>query len=750
MTVTKNNLVLASLACLFGMQAVLLLAPVLGLFPPLTAGVERLLPEVAHDVLPKWDIVLFGIFILTAGLGQVLVSTLWKDGLKQPDWWRRSLKYLYVEAAITFLLMSAAYKLIIYDNSPLLAQRAFIVLAAVAVLIKIFWRELNVMAAQAAKHVATKRLPTPCADLLSLTVIFVLIYVPNPERMLAQMFIGEQFHHFDFFIMSPGWAYLNNQLPYVNTISQYGVGVVAILAHVSQFAGGFDYLPLLKMIMVFGIGYYFLVYGFMRWWLKSIPLALAAVVVAFRLQMFHYGVSPLSWTYPSTTPLRFGLDIVWMGFLLAHLRTSRPVFLVLAALYSGAAVFYMTATGACVLLTFYFYLAVLIIIPHLRSQFFATRSQQIFIGVCALLSVASAFVLFWMTLGGHVWEKTFWHNMTEYLVFFAHGHAGGVLPIYESLKYRQFWASFMGFVLPLTYLASLFIVGTQVYLKKFRLEYIITAVIAVYGLANYQYYVVRSAVTSYYMNALPFVLIVAFWMFIWAKQLNTASQRRVIWGALALGLYALTTNHNYISYPNMLNFSKNPMVDITVAQRYPNRQGYFNHMVKYIKEEDKLPVNSLDNTVEDIRTEDSFSSDRELTQYFTEEFDFSVDAKLIRSFTKEGRRVPVLSSFETKILMQAQRPPFFYHLPLITSQPMRLRMYPSDAAHSPHFLQETLGQLDKEKPEYVFMERIFMQVTPASIVENNPNITAIAQYIREGYTPVQEGQYLVAMKRNPD
>ena len=103
--------------------------------------------------------------------------------------------------------------------------------------------------------------------------------------MLAQFFIGEQFHHFDFFIMSPGWSYLNGQLPYVHTISQYGVGVVAILAQLSKIAGGFDYLPILKMIIVFGIGYYFLVYGFLRWWLKSVPLALAPTTVNGKLAL---------------------------------------------------------------------------------------------------------------------------------------------------------------------------------------------------------------------------------------------------------------------------------------------------------------------------------------------------------------------------------------------------------------------------------------------------------------------------------
>ena len=168
--------------------------------------------------------------------------------------------------------------------------------------------------------------------------------------------------------MSSGWAYLNGQMPYIGVISQYGVGVVGVLSRIASLFGGFDYLPVLKMIITFVIGYYMLLYVFLRYWLGSTTLALAGFFAAFRLQMFHYGVSPLCWTYPSTTPVRFGLDIVWLGLLLAHLRTGRMVFLAAAALCSGVALYYMTSTGICVLATFYFYVLALMLVPHMRKD----------------------------------------------------------------------------------------------------------------------------------------------------------------------------------------------------------------------------------------------------------------------------------------------------------------------------------------------------------------------------------------------
>lgn len=751
MNIKINNLILSLIVCVIAIQVTAFLAVFLGP-ASINEGLQaQVLPEWAGTIRPKWDLILFIVFVCLAIGGQLIASYILGKKQKDKDLGRGALTYLLVEAALTFLIVSAAFQMTIYDNSPFLAKKALIVLAIVSLVLKIFWREIAAFMLktdnwllQAEVSVALR----PIGNILTLIVIAALIYLPDLERVVAQFFIGEQFHHFDFFLMSPGWAYLNGGLPFVDVISQYGVGVVACLSRLTAFFGGFDYIPALRMFMFLVIIYYFLAFGFVRYWLGSVTLGLIVFLLAFRLQMFHYGVSPLCWTYPSTTPIRFGFDILWLGLLLAHLRTGRIVFLVLAAIYSGAALYYMTATGACIIATFLFYIASLVVTPHLRRQYFPSAKHLILAFFCAALSLISAFCLFWLTLGSHVFKAVFWHNMIEYLTFFAHGHAGGVLPMYEGLKYRYLWVAVMAFGLPLFYLGTALFVGGLVYLKRIRAEHIIAVVIAIYGLANYQYFVVRSAATSYYMNALPFVLLTVYWFSLLIKRLDDKKRRRLRWVALALSLYALTTNHNYISYPNIFNFSRNPMVDITVAQRYPDRQGYFNHQVKNIKEADKLEFNSLGETFEDIRTEDSFKSDEELKDYYRRESDFSKDAALIKSLTSQKQKVPILSSFETKILIQSSRAPFFYHTPLISSQPMRMRFYPADAAHSPNYLADTIRQLENSKPPYVFMERVFLQENiPEAYRQSNGNIIAIVGYIRSNYTADAVGQYLIAMKR---
>ncbi len=733
-SLTRINLargLMASLVCFLAIQLCVIVGQALILFDPQT----------------KWDLVVYFVFVISATAGWVVVHLLPGDFLRRPQW-QRLLPYWLTEAAITFGMLCAVYKMTIYDNSPALAGRALLVLGLAALVVKLAWREIVLILEKVRRHA---RRQTTCGwakDAACLLLIAAVIYVPDPARVIAESFIGEQYHHFDFFIMSPGWAYLNGRLPYVEAISQYGVGVPAVLSKLSFLFGGFDYVPVLKMFIAMVIGYYILFYAFMRMWLGSRVLALAAFLVAFRLQMFHYGVSPLAWIYPSTTPIRFGLDMAWLMLVLMHIRTGQPLFLFAAALYSGAAVYYMTSTGMCVLATFYFYLLALYAVPSWRQQFFAGPLGWLRCGTYGLLPLISAGMLFWLTLESALWHPTFWHNLFEYLTFFSHGHAGGVLPIYESLKYRTYWAAFMAFIIPLLYLATLLSTGALLYFRKAPQEFLLASVIAVYGLANYQYFVVRSAMTSYYINAVPLVLLAAFWLSVAFGRLGATWTRRVSWALLLLSMYALTTNHNYISYPNLFNFSRNPMVDGAVAQHFPDRRGYFNHMVKFMKEEDKLPFNALGETFEDIRTEENFASDGELKEYWRRESDFSSDAKLIASLTKDKEPVALLSSFETKILMQAKRPPLFYHLPLISSQPMRLRAYPADAAHSPNFLRDTLQQLQDARPEYVFMERVFLQdKLPASYAEGNAHIVAIAAYVRTHYVAYQTGTYLVAMKR---
>jgi len=732
----KDIILISLLACLWAIQVAVGLTVILGFWQTPQLIQDSLLPEAVSRMAAKWDILIYLVFIAVALIAGRIIFQYWHKGLNH---W-----FLVFEAVVSFLMVSALFKILVYFDSPHLAQWSLWALIIIAVLTKIFYPELRKLITDLYQW-AISRAWGPYANAWWVALIVLMIYMPDLERVAAMIFMGEYFHHLDAFIMSVGLASLHGQLPSVDVFSEYGIGLPVIFAKIIKAGGSFDYVPAFRVMMWFVIIYFILTYYFVKYWFKSAWMAGVVFLLVFRLQMFHFGVSPLIWSVASASPIRFGFDILWMFALLQHIRSGQSRWLIAAGIYSGFALYYMTSSGLCVMATFYAYLFALIILPSFRRQWIDDHSKRISYALSLVLPIISAAVFLAMTLGGHLFQKEFWHQLVDYMVIFSHA---GAMPMFESLKYRHFWAFLMSMVMPLTYLATLLYIGVGLYLEKIPKERIFTALLCIYGLANYQYYVVRSAITSYYVNALPFVLIVAFWFFHGLESLPVRWQKRLKAAAVVLSFYALLTNQNYLAYPNLLNFSRNPMTDNLVIQRFPDRQGYFNNMFKNTKEQDKLPVNDLGTTHEDIRTENDFKSDKELVAYYQGQFDFKEDAALIKKWTKEEERVALISSFETKILIQANRAPFFYHFPLLTSRPMTFRVWPGDAARIPSYESDTINELQDRRPTYVFMEKIFMQDSlPVSYQDNNSRVLDIIAYVKAHYQVFEQGKYLIALKR---
>ncbi len=743
-----NHFVVLAWVLSLSLQAGLAIGALLSWIPVTGAGKADILPDWQDIFRFKWDLTIYATVLITA-VFLTLLTYQRRLALLEDE--SRGLKLRWqviIDVLLTLMLLAAAFKMMIYDNSPYLAQRAFMVLGILAVLHKLFFEEA-VAAAVALKNKILVRYPWLAREHFGLGFCLVLmvslIYVPDLERVLALSVIGEQAHHLDFFVMSSGLAALWGKLPYAEVMSQYGLGVPLLLPKLAQWVGGFDYLPILQVVMWWVIVYFGLSFMLMRWYFKDMVWALVGVLWFFKLQMFHFGVSPLVWIYPSTTPIRYGMDILWMMALYLFLLKGHRGLLYAAAVYSGVAVFFMSSSGLCLMLSFYAFVAIAILVPSAREEI-KLSVKEIFL--CALLPLVSLALCLGIAGAGKITQPIFWKHLIEYMEFFGHGHPGGVLPMFESLKYRNTGYALMGFLLPVFYLGAVMGLSLLLAARKISSRHWISVIIGIYALLNYQYYIVRSAQTSFLVHSLPLVWILGSCIVEWASRHTPVQQRYLKTMAVLVSAYALMTTHNYISYPNMFNLSPNPMVDITVAQRFPDRQGYFNHLVKNIKEADKLPVNSLGDQEEDIRTEDSFKDDATLKSYVKGIFDFTVDAAMIQALTRPDEAVALLSSFETRILIQAKRKPYFYHIPMISSQPMRMRSYPADAAHSPRFLEESLAQLRESPPRIIFMQRVFLQErVPASYAQGNASIVSLVKYIKTHYVPAQSGRYLVTMTR---
>lgn len=692
-----------------------------------TIGLNWLL-ERSHAVQPVF---LFGVFILSAFLiSRWMAFKKVRAGQLKP--------FIIAESLLTFFLLSALFKMMVYDFRHDLALRAYHVLLVLAVLNKIFWprlwRGLQAVWAALLRNASAAKIG---GDILFAAFIILTIYIPDPQAVLAKMFIGDEFIHTDCFIMAPGWAWISGCLLDVDVMSRYGLGIPIVIGSLAKALDGYSYLSVFLVIMWICIIYYLLCYLFLRLWLKSFALAAAAVLVGIKTQMFYTLSFPQPLTYTSATPARFMLDIVFMLCIWGHLQTRHWGYLLSAALCCGASFFCIPETGLYLAVAFYAYLLL---------QFMITPKTGGMAAFWAFMAPASACVLLWSYLGGHLLKKEFWDNLTEISKLYTAGFWMG--PFSGGLQYGQFWDLLIGMSFPLVYMATILIIGTLCVLRRLPQEHLMAVVLSFYGLGAHHYYVVMATANNYYPRGLPFVFVVFYWISRSFAALDQEARRRAGAALLAFCAYALWTNHHYLSYPNIFNFSRDPMVDPLVAERLPDGKYYFNHRYVNYSEDLKLPVNSLGDKNEDLKTDPDFRSDEELKAYYKKETDFSEDVRLIRSFVPPGQPVPLLSSYETEMLMQAKRKPFFYYFRLLPSRPLRMRSFGSSDIWTTKELKKLTDQMDDLRPPYIFMERVFLQdPTPAQRAAYDPAIMGLVDHVKGYYQPYAYGKYLVAMKR---
>jgi len=692
-----------------------------------------------------------GIWLAFFIMGQLIASVIFNDRGRRSIAEKDLYAFLLVEAILTFLILSALVKMIFYDYKVEMAQRVFDVLLIFAVLDKLFWPQIKLTANQVYSLVIDRANANTLKQILLIigTVgIGLIIFVPDHARVLARMYVGEQFHHYDDFIMAPGWAALNGHILDWDQISEYGTGMPYILSKIAAWMGGFSYEHVFLIIMTMTMVYYIVLFWFSQYWFNSIALGLAVMLWGIRVQMFHPGTYPFVLTYPSATVVRYFFDIFVMFTIYRHLQSGRQIWLLAAGALSGFSVFYVDSTGVFLLAAFYAYLACLLMMPYTRRMLYQKREDLAALGVYVLLPLLVALLFFGRVAGEHLLTSQFWHNFSETVEYFLSGI--GTYPIYENFKYHNFWAGLVGLIIPAVWILTIMYVGAMCYFKKFSRRHILIIVICIYGLGVNHYYIARAVLTSYYVTGLPFVFVCGYWLKLLFWQWPQRRRFNAIVISLAMSLYALVTNHNFMAYPNIFNWSHNPMVDFLTAQPLPaDLSSYFEHLNRNDPPELKLPTNSLGQTDEELYIEQSFPSDDDLVAYYHQDFDFSQDAQLIQALTPPGASVAVISSFEIKILIQADRGPFFYYFPLINSRPKHMRVMPINFLHTSRerFNQKAINQLQAAQPEYVFLEKIFLYNFPKAYADKPENIIPIVSYVREHYTPFKAGEYLVAMKR---
>jgi hypothetical protein len=741
-----NMICCACLVLIESMQALIVIVLIFSFIPmPVSPLIHHLFPRQVQLVFPKRDLFFYHFFVGFVIAGQAGVIVGLRKQLSSASLRERLLPFLFVELGWLFLMVFAVFKFFVYAKAPWTMHLLYAVILA-SVLSKLFWKELQAAVKTACTYTGHSPKDTrKTVDIIFPLLIIALIFVPDLEAVIARTWIGDCLHHMDSTLMGQAWAFANGAKLNVDIYAHYGLGMPIFITLLAKLFGSLSYEHVMGVLIGGTIIYFILCYFFLRVWLNNVWLAMAGILLAIKWQMFNPGNYPFIFNYPYSTVIRFGFDIIVLLLLLGHLRLGSFYFLVAAALVCGTALFHVSDTGVYLLLTYVFYLGWLAIegIVHERQSWKDILGRT---ALCLGFVFFSALLWFLTFQGADTWSKGFWAHMSERVGLFMIGH--GNLPMYKSLLEGDYTSSLMGFVVPLVYCGTLLTIFSLCFLKKINRQHIMVAVLCVYGLGLYHYYVPRSANTVYYTVCIPFVFVLCWIAQVMIQSLKPQQGRifqRVLLGVAA---FALFSNHFYLSYPNIFNWSPNPMISSTVKPVVKNLDFYFNNIPRSMPESYRVPLNSLGETDEYLKIETDFKSDAQLKEYFRSEFAFKEDANLIDRLTPSGAHVALISSFETRILMQADRKPFFYYFPLVDSRPMHMRMFPFTSLWTTDRLGVTIKQFETSKPQYVFMEKILLiPQVPQAYEYLFPELIYILRYLDKYYQPYQYGKYLVALKR---
>jgi hypothetical protein len=685
---TVHIIGLSWLSFIEALQVLIMVALIFSFIPiPVPEFVKKLFPLSLYDVRLGRESSFYHVWIASAlglqGLLMFINRRRMGEGLP-----RSVLAYMWTMTGIVYIQIFAVFKIFLW-NDPWWARALLYASLGLGIMMRIFWPEFYRFMSGLWGRMTNRTIPRwgyVLLDAGAIVTLLILIFTPDLSCVLARMFSYDKFYHLDSFIMSPGWAQHNGLILNRDVTSEYSLMIPVVFDGLMKICGGFSYAHAVSLMIGLSAVYYFLLYGLWRYWLGSFALAFFAVILSVKLQFFHWGVVPLIWIYPSATPLRFLPDVFFLFCILRFTQSLRRYWLLAAAVACGLALAWTIDVGTYMYATLWMAGLALIYQKGIRSL-----PSAVLLCLTPLLIAWGVLSIFY---GALVWQGSFWNRSFEFASFFLQGW--GALPITEGLKDKQFFALCMGLMIPVFYLGTfLFSLGTFLFRRSGR--YLFMVLVCVYGLGLYHYYIHRSAVTSYYAVAVPMIFVLMFWIKTLLGCCQESWQRALKIFLCAWALVGLTTGYLFTYYPNSLNLS-----------------GY------------------------DWNAEKKF---------YTEQFDFSQDASLIDALTTPQEAVPLISSFETKILMQAQRRPFFYYFPMMESEHMQGDKLRNFYLHTYASLQGTLQQLTDRKPLHVFIQaRLFEGTQAQSYADSHGGFKQLMAYLRQHYQYEARGQYLTALK----
>lgn len=585
---------------------------------------------------------------------------------------------------------------------------------------------------------------------LSILVIILLVSVNDVKALTAHVFFGEYFAHSDQYIMGPLWSYVNGGIIDENVYARYGIGTIPIFAWGMRLLGGITYehffYVLIFLSMVYFLGVYLVFWKWFRHWASAVLGCLCVIKAHLCFDLAF----PFVYTYPQATVTRQLPEIFFILLLIKWAETEKTWFLWAAGLMVGLSFWYMPSVGIYMGAALGFILA----LEFLRRQY----SIAWFFQSSALVGwmIFSAGLLFYLLCGPAIFTAKFWGTSIDFMRMFL---LTNTAPLNTFMQNGQGWNLLMFLIIILTY------VGTMLWalMKILNQEKVspflmVAAALGVYGCGLIEHFVTFSISNNFYTKSLPFFILMIFWLHQAITQLakikfkmNWQSHWETIvdksWFFLnILALIALFSHDAFASYPHL--YWKEPLMNPQWARPLPNGAPYLHHKNRLLPQAMLFTFPGANQWDRYLVSEYDLISENGLKQQYEAMSNFSVDARLIRSWTKPNEPVALLCGMEVAILMQAKRKPFFFFFPVLSTLPPWSRALPYDFLDKEEDVRRLLADLDERKPQMVFLHHLMMRDDiPAIYGKTSPGLLQLIVYVRQHYTPVDQGQYLVAMQR---
>ena len=372
----------------------------------------------------------------------------------------------------------------------------------------------------------------------------------------------------------------------------------------------------------------------------------------------------------------------------------------LVACSVSLALFAMVDTGVYLYAAYCGYLILLLLIPDLRCIFFSSSHNRFRAWLQGLkyivyfilpLSVTSLIFIYFSNnqLG------LFLANTFEFSASFRVGFSS--ILFWQNINHVI--PFLIGILVPVVFLLTICIGFSFGYFGERNPKHLLAAILSIYGLGCWNYYMCRPYPGSMNYFSIPVILVLCCWIETALNSKKEKTRKIITFSLMVIAFYCLGTTHRFIKSANVLNLSR----DYFVKERKIMQNGFITPQ----------------------------------------------DVGLVRKYTLPNEKVCVFSSFEIGLLMATDRLPFFYYSPLFQNAAMNTLDFYAMNLTTYSRLDKTLQELQRGNPRYIFVER---KVQELGVHEHlaymfEPMFLLQKIYIKKHYQAVDSSKNLVVLER---